>query len=122
MLNEEEARKEANQIAMDYSVPGSYQREGLEKDILTALRSRDSKAREEEREKCAALFPCMACKRGEKAELIDEHGTLASISGLPGRLGHCQDDFFWECSASIILRDATAAQAIREGGEGRKGG
>lgn len=43
--------------------------------------------------------PCPGCAKGEVPLLLDEHGTFSHVSGLPGRLGHAVDDFWWFCDA-----------------------
>ena len=40
---------------------------------------------------------CPGCAEGEKPVLLDKHGTLASISGLPGHPGHAVNDEWWYC-------------------------
>jgi hypothetical protein len=40
---------------------------------------------------------CPGCLVGDAPVLLDEHGTLASVSGLPGRPGHAIDDYWWHC-------------------------
>jgi len=39
---------------------------------------------------------CPGCLR-EDPVLLDEDGTFAEISGLPGRFGHAVDDYWWYC-------------------------
>lgn len=44
---------------------------------------------------------CLACDDGEQPVMIDDDGTLCSVSGRPGYLGHARDDFFWKCERAI---------------------
>jgi hypothetical protein len=41
--------------------------------------------------------PCPGCSEGEAPVLLDEDGTLSSVSGNPGRPGHGADDCYWFC-------------------------
>lgn len=48
---------------------------------------------------------CPDCAAGLPLYSLDEHGTLAEVSGLPGRPGHSLDDAHWFCADAIrILR------------------
>ncbi len=62
-------------------------------------------AAETELERLRALNPeekkCRWCREGMEAVVIDEDGTLSSISGKPGRTGHAHDDYFWFCEDAI---------------------
>ncbi|HUT60659.1 MAG TPA: hypothetical protein VNA25_22670 [Phycisphaerae bacterium] len=42
--------------------------------------------------------PCPGCARGDTPMMLDEDGTLCSVSGRPGRLGHGVDDRFCFCA------------------------
>lgn len=41
---------------------------------------------------------CPGCGEGLAPVLLDEDGTLVSVSGKPGRWGHAQDDYWWFCA------------------------
>jgi hypothetical protein len=50
---------------------------------------------------------CPYCQEGRLEQvMLDENGTLCSVSGEPGRLGHAWDDFWFYCDDAIKQRVA----------------
>lgn len=40
---------------------------------------------------------CQGCRKGMTPVILDAHGTLSRVSGLPGRPGHAVDEYWWYC-------------------------
>jgi len=47
--------------------------------------------------------PCPGCSKGDAPVLLDEDGTLSSLSGNPGRPGHGADDAYWFCEDFLSI-------------------
>jgi hypothetical protein len=59
---------------------------------------------------------CPNCKSGAPERvMLDESGTLCSVSGKPGRWGHAWDDYHWYCDeAGAIARNEKLEAALNE--------
>lgn len=63
---------------------------------------------------------CPGCLMGDAPKMIDEDGTLCSVSGRPGRMGHGLDDAWWFCGdyagtpASAPTQPSADVEALME--------
>lgn len=59
------------------------------------------------------IAECPGCQQGDPPRLLDEDGTLVSLSGNPGRWGHAHDDYYWFC-AQYMAREPVPEGAVPE--------
>lgn len=41
--------------------------------------------------------PCKWCAKGNTPKVVDDDGTLVSITGRAGTLSHCYEEYWWPC-------------------------
>jgi len=57
------------------------------------------KGKAAEEKKMSGPELCRFCSDGDEPQLVDEDGVSVDISGNPGKLRHCYEDFWWACES-----------------------
>ena len=59
---------------------------------------------------------CTACRRGgPERVMIDDDGVLCSVSGKPGRWGHCWGELYWYCADDGAVAENDRLRAALDG-------